>query len=123
MPAKLKVTWTGDCGAVAVESDGTEHPVPNLHAYFHVAGFNYSGDQGIWCELALYETDAAWTIRFVDHTEHDGGEKLTVTDFVSEDRGATWRRVSAPSPIEGEPVDKVDTNTLYWRERIARFSP
>jgi len=103
--------------------DGAEHVVPGLLAHYFVAGFNYSGDRGGWCELALYDTDAAWTIRAVSIHEYEGGEDRTATDFVSEDRGATWRSVSAPAAIEGEPVDRYDTNTLYWRERIARFTP
>ncbi len=123
IPARLKVSWAGDYGAVAVEVDGTEHRVPGLHVYFFVAGFNYSGDRGVWCEVALYESVAAMTIRFVNVQEHDGGEDRSTTDFVSEDRGATWRRLSTPAPIDGQPVDTYDTNTLYWHERIARFTP
>jgi hypothetical protein len=118
--AKLRVTWTGELGVVAVEADGNQHTVPGLLVHYRVAGFNYSGDRGSWCELELHETDTTWTIRAVDVAEHEGGEDRTITDFVSEDRGATWRRVSAPSSIEGEPVDKYDTNALYWRARLSR---
>jgi hypothetical protein len=123
MPAKLKVTWTGEWGAVAVEADGTGHTVPHLHAHYWVAEWNYSGDRGSWCEIALYETDTAWTIRAVDVAAHEGGEDRTITDFVSEDRGATWRTVQAPPPIQGEPVDTYDTHMLYWRASMAKWNP
>ena len=90
MPANLTVTWTGDYGAVAVEARGKRHVVPGLLVYFRVAGTNYSGDRGTWCELALYETGSTWTIRAVNVDEHEGGQDRTITDFVSDDRGATW---------------------------------
>jgi hypothetical protein len=118
MPACLKLKWTGESATVAVEADGREHLVPRLSAHCRVAAANQSGDRGSWTELALFATATGWMVRSVDVQLHEGGEVRTSTDYVSDDGGATWRRLSVPIEIANNPVDRFDASSLYYQQNL-----